>query len=832
MADGNVVDAASVKVSPDTSSFRRELRAELAKIDDDFVVNVTADIDTAKARAQLEEWKRKESGETIKKKVEIDTKNLDKAFSVVGAATRSLASLSLATGAAYSLANAVATVGPVLVTAAGAAAVLPGVLASAGVAAGAVALGADGIKKAFEGAKPAADALKTAVSDTFQSGLAPAVESVNSLLPKLTGGFQNVAQSLSGVANDFMAMAASSTTVGKLDAILSSTSTTVKNLGAALTPISEGLIGMASIGASLFADMTAGAGAAAVKFREWVASAEGTQQVREWITGGVDALKQIGAVAGDVIGSVRAIGAAFSDAGVSLGSTFGAATQAIRTFLESAQGQEVLRTLATTLQTIGTVVRDVLSTAFQTLGPAIQAALPGIAQLVQQIGGMLVPALQVAGPILTGLFSFLSANMGWIGPLATSIGLVVAGFKAWAIATNLATVATKALQLGLQAIGKATWIGLIITAVIFLVTVIVQNWDTIKAYLAAAWQWISDTAVSVWNGIVSFFTGLWNGVSSFFSSVWSGISSFLSSTWSGIVSTAVGIWNGLVSFLTGIVNGIGNFFRSAWNGFVQIHVAAFNNVRNAVSSGIDAVVGFVRSIPGRIVSALGNLGRLLWNAGKSIIDGLLNGLKSAIGGVYNFVSGIAGRIAALKGPLPYDRRLLIPAGNAIIAGLHEGLAKTLPSVLSLASSIAPQISREFSRADLAGVQWGGLETGLSATLRSMTDQVRDAATAMGREISAMTFTPSVEVAGSTPTSTPQASFSQSPFVSSLSSPSPMKAPAASPTTNTGTASPDYGVLLAAVADGVLQGFNGARLRVDRNQLAQIVNDSNNRNIRR
>ena len=52
-------------------------------------------------------------------------------------------------------------------------------------------------------------------------------------------------------------------------------------------------------------------------------------------------------------------------------------------------------------------------------------------------------------------------------------------------------------------------------------------------------------------------------------------------------------------------------------------------------------------------------------------------LAAAIGFLGSFVGGIASWIRDNKGPLPYDRRLLIPAGNAIMEGLGKGLEDKL-----------------------------------------------------------------------------------------------------------------------------------------------------------
>ena len=72
---------------------------------------------------------------------------------------------------------------------------------------------------------------------------------------------------------------------------------------------------------------------------------------------------------------------------------------------------------------------------------------------------------------------------------------------------------------------------------------------------------------------------------------------------------------------------------------------------------------------------------------------LLSGLKSAWGGVTDFVGGIADWIASHKGPIEYDRRLLVPHGRAIMAGLGEGLEKAFGSdVVPLVSGLGSRLA--------------------------------------------------------------------------------------------------------------------------------------------
>lgn len=91
--------------------------------------------------------------------------------------------------------------------------------------------------------------------------------------------------------------------------------------------------------------------------------------------------------------------------------------------------------------------------------------------------------------------------------------------------------------------------------------------------------------------------------------------------------------------------------------------------------------------------------QLLEAAGRAIMDGLGNGIRAAAQAVFDFVSTIAGRIRELKGPLSYDKRLLIPEGKAIMGGLESGLRTGFGSVATFISSVAPRIANEFTGMD-------------------------------------------------------------------------------------------------------------------------------------
>ena len=86
----------------------------------------------------------------------------------------------------------------------------------------------------------------------------------------------------------------------------------------------------------------------------------------------------------------------------------------------------------------------------------------------------------------------------------------------------------------------------------------------------------------------------------------------------------------------------------------------------------------------------------LWDAGWEIINGFLNGLRRAYDNVKEFIGGIATWIRNNKGPIEYDRKLLIPAGNAIMGGFNESLQDKFKTVQQTVKGMAGAINKGFT----------------------------------------------------------------------------------------------------------------------------------------
>lgn len=228
---------------------------------------------------------------------------------------------------------------------------------------------------------------------------------------------------------------------------------------------------------------------------------------------------------------------------------------------------------------------------------------------------------------------------------------------------------------------ETTWnnICTVVTTVWELIKIAIQTaMDVIGGIIKAVMAIINGDWGTAWNAIKGVGEAIWKGLSAAGKAIFDGFAQILSNIWSTIKSVASSAWEGLKSTVLGLIDGLVQGAKNAWESMKQ-------GVRDLVDK-VTSIFDGIKNID-------------LWEAGKAILDGFLNGLKSAWSAVTDFVGGIASWIRDHKGPIEYDRKLLIPAGNAIMQGLNRGLQDRFKDVKKSVSGMAGEISNAFSNDD-------------------------------------------------------------------------------------------------------------------------------------
>lgn len=486
-----------ISVLPDTSKIAPKIKEALRTTERELkAINVDVKADTAAAKTEIERL----DGQTVKVKVDVDRSALDRAFSgfgggggggfgsggggIGGALKLNLGLVGV--GLLPAAATALTDVAGAIQQLAGAGAVLPGVFAGIASSVGVAKLSMQGMSDAFEAVNKAADGTQASVdaankalaelspnaastvktvvglkstftelrnigSQNMFAGVGEGLKGlVTNLLPSVTRGVNGISKSLNQNLLQAMNSLGSGSSKGFLDRIFGNTGNAQGRLSAAIDPIVNGVLRLAAAGSDSLPRLADAVGKVAERFNKFITAADGDGRLKKWISDGLDGFTDLGNIVLNLGKSFTGITEA-AGGGAGLLSTLESATAKMATFLNSAQGQDRLRTFFQQGRDMLGQLRDVAAQVGPVLGgifnSGLRAAnlwLPVIRKILETInsipgGAAAVVGAFVAWKTISGVASLASSLTNIANLLRVTLPASAAA-SAGAMSTSLAGV--------------------------------------------------------------------------------------------------------------------------------------------------------------------------------------------------------------------------------------------------------------------------------------------------------------------------------------------------------------------------------------------------------
>lgn len=249
-------------------------------------------------------------------------------------------------------------------------------------------------------------------------------------------------------------------------------------------------------------------------------------------------------------------------------------------------------------------------------------------------------------------------------------------------------------------------------------TIISTKWNTTKENFTTNVNGMKDSASEAWDNM-STYTSLKyeemkgnvettvNELKTNASNNWNELKTNTKNAIDPMVQDAKTSFSNMKGNVDTFINDAKNNMSRGWNNMLADAGRWGSGMKETVRQGVQDIMDWFIKLPNRIVTAVSNP-QLLYNAGQGIMNSLLNGLKSLYNNVKSFVGDIANWIRDHKGPISYDKVLLVPAGKAIMSGLLTGLESKMPALEStvngITETLANAVSSDVTSAARTGAQ--------------------------------------------------------------------------------------------------------------------------------
>lgn len=420
----------------------------------------------------------------------------------------------------------------------------------------------------------------------------------------------------------------------------------------------------------------------------------------------------------------------------------------------------IIDSLSNLLKTFGEQVSSILKSAgsvVESFGSAIRNVLDGVAGIFDSIGNAALNAglgvkymaegiamltelglLDLAGTlatVATGLTAIANSGIASAGSGLQQAGQgmqLIAMFSQLA-SMSLQTLPTAFTQLSESLTNLPTQLSTAGSSL--------QTFATNSQVLASSVIVINSALLAInvgfemFNSQVSQANSALQSLGTITSVVVSNISSFGSSISTSMSGSTAAIRDAGTQMMTSMQESINQMRTVVDNGMTSIVSSIQSNGALMVSSWRSVgqqMITITQSFANSANSYLRNIGSGvdLYSNGSALMAGLKSGIDSGWSQITSSVSNMAQWIKDHKGPVSYDRKLLIENGSALMAGLNQGIQAGWRNVMDNISTMAESI-QDVIADDSSNIGWQiglGISDGLDSSMNGVTshlDAIRD-----------------------------------------------------------------------------------------------------------
>jgi hypothetical protein len=496
-------------------------------------------------------------------------------------------------------------------------------------------------------------------------------------LPVATGWLRRMGNGFNIAIRESLGLAHTNRFVRDAKLLMGNTATATDRLARAFRPVINGIMQFAAVGSTFLPGIAGNTLSLAQRFERWAVAARESGRMEQWISRALGMIRQLGAIAGNVVGSVVAIFRAGENQGTVDGLVKG--TAAMRAWLESAEGQqrvsEILSTARSILTGLGDAVlvvsghTDEFNAGFEVTGEIVKFAADHLDTLAK-----LLPVIAAGYVISRGAQT--AANLAMVIAIPLRIAEVAAmrahtvALRANTAATRTGTVATVGASAASRASTAATVAGDVATkrstaSLIASKVAMVATAAATKVVTAAQWLWNAAMTANPIGLIILAIIALIAIIvliatkTTWFQQLWSAVWGFITDVFHRWWAMFSGLWTAIGSFFA-------RLFQSWWSLFTGFWSMIFDKVASGygwVTGKLAGFVDFVRSLPSKI---------------RTAASGLFDGIVAAAKGGINTVIRLWNR-------LDLGWRISIPSFVPVIGGQTFSIPDLIPDIPYLAA---------------------------------------------------------------------------------------------------------------------------------------------------